>query len=59
MECLEYMTLANTQYCLHNAKNNNNPHSNFLPDIDPLVTFSYATIYLRVMLDFILKTINL
>lgn len=45
-----------SQYCLSNAEDTNNFDNNFLSDVDFFIAFLHATIYLKVMLNFILKT---
>lgn len=53
------MRLIYTQYCLRNIKDNNNFESNVLIDVDLFIASLYITMYSRVMLDFILETVNL
>lgn len=59
IKCFKYINLAYIQYDLHNAQDNNNFESDILLDINLSGTFLYVIIYLKVMLDFILKIVNL
>ncbi len=51
-ECLEYMSLTHTQYCLQNAEDNNNSERDFLPNIDLFSTSPHAIMYLGIMINF-------
>lgn len=52
------MSLAYTEYCLQNIKDNTNFESDFLPDVDLFSASLYMTIYSRIMLNITLKVAN-